>query len=474
MCNIWQVEAQLFSGARDSKKTQHSLVTSNRGFQCKSKQANFQISFASLSYLTMKTSKAQSQASTQEECGVWLDTVDLKQKAKQRRPLRPISEQLNPLARSGGYSLAVALNFTQTKIQIPVNKQSSISSFFTPQRKVAQKAPASPEPSTPSTSTRCASTSLRRVNIGSGTKRKRAAGLESGEQSTGAQPTTLQMSPEGENAAGCKWDRQSFRERAYWEVSHMPHLNMDHQSEEMEEPDKKRRLSVALSPPVETDTHEEECRQDQWSACSSPQYSQDLSEPDSEGQCVLTHQELLVGVRQASDSRTAFPESLQSEGGFRAWLGAQDRSSTQKRAVPSHLISQQLEGKENDLPRSMSSPSPNKMSPPLSPVSTHRWTKPHLPSPQMHVLEQSMKRVLEQPLRECEGDTLAMLFTQDSEGFRVIAHRALVSRSPIKDQTNVLASGRDSIFAADKTLLEEEGEELLFTQDSQGNMVIKH
>ncbi|XP_035651733.1 aurora kinase A and ninein-interacting protein [Oncorhynchus keta] len=415
----------------------------------------------------MKTTKAPSQASTQEECGVWLDTVDLKEKAKQRRPLRPISKQLNPLARSGGYSLAVALNFTQTKIQIPVNKQSSISSFFTPQRKVAQKAPASLEPGTPSTSTRCFSTSLRRVNIGSGTKRKHAARLESGAQSTRAQPTTLQMSPEGENAAGCEWDRQSFRERAYWEVSHMPHLKMDRQSEEMEEPDKKRSLSVNSSPPVETDTHEEECSQDQWSACSIPQYSEDLSEPDSEGQCVLTHQELFVGVRPGS----AFPESLQSEGGFRAWLGAQDRTSTQKRAVPSHLISQQVEGKENDLPRSMSSPSPNKMSPPLSPVSTHRWTKPHLPSPQIHVLEQSMKRVLEQPLRECEGDTLAMLFTQDSEGFRVIAHRALVSRSPIKDQTNVLASGRDSIFAADKTLL---GEELLFTQDSQGNKVIKH
>ncbi|KAM9418471.1 uncharacterized protein aunip isoform 2-T2 [Salvelinus alpinus] len=420
----------------------------------------------------MKTSKAPSQASTQEECGVWLDTVDLKEKAKQRRPLRPISKQLNPLARAGGYSLAVALNFTQTKIQIPVNKQSSISSFFTPQRKVAQKVPASPEASTPSTSIRCASTSLRRVNIGSGTKRKRAAGLESGAQSTGAQPTTLQRSPEGENAAGCELYRQSFRERAYWEVSHMPHLNMDHQSEEMEEPDKKRRLSVNSSPPVETGTHE--CSQYQWSACSSPQYSQYRSETNSEGQCVLTHQELLVGVRQAGDSGTAFPESLQSEGGFRAWLGAQDRTSTQKRAVPSHLISQQVEGKENDLPQSMSSPSPNKMSPPLSPVSTHRWTKQHLPSPQIHVLEQSMKHVLEQPLRECEGDTLAMLFTQDSEGFRVIAHRALVSRSPIKDQTNVLASGRDSIFAADKTLLEEEGEELLFTQDSQGNMVIKH
>lgn len=132
----------------------------------------------------------------------------------------------------------------------------------------------------------------------------------------------------------------------------MPHLKMDRQSDEMEEPDKKRRLSVNSSPPVETDTHEE-CSQDQWSACSSPQYSEDLSEPDSEGQCVLTHQELFDGVRQAGDSGTAFPESLQSEGGFRAWLGAQDRTSTQKRAVPSHLISQQVEGKENDLPRSL-------------------------------------------------------------------------------------------------------------------------
>jgi hypothetical protein len=66
-----------------------------------------------------------------------------------------------------------------------------------------------------------------------------------------------------------------------------------------------------------------------------------------------------------------------------------------------------------------------------------------------------MKRIPEQPLKETEGDTLAMLSTQDSEGLWVIAHCALLSRSPLKDQTKVLASGSDSRCAADKTLQEE-------------------
>lgn len=56
----------------------------------------------------------------------------------QKRHARPISKLLNPLAKGGGYSLAVALNFTQTKMEMPKTQQSSISAFFAPKRRGKQ------------------------------------------------------------------------------------------------------------------------------------------------------------------------------------------------------------------------------------------------------------------------------------------------------------------------------------------------
>uniref|UniRef100_A0A3P9NMM5 Aurora kinase A and ninein interacting protein n=1 Tax=Poecilia reticulata TaxID=8081 RepID=A0A3P9NMM5_POERE len=87
------------------------------------------------SFSIMKNSKAAVQRSAQEECGIWLDTMQLKEK---KRQARPISKLLNPLATGGGYSLAVALNFTQTKMEMPKTKQSSISAFFAPKRRGKQ------------------------------------------------------------------------------------------------------------------------------------------------------------------------------------------------------------------------------------------------------------------------------------------------------------------------------------------------
>ncbi|XP_053531110.1 aurora kinase A and ninein-interacting protein-like [Ictalurus punctatus] len=89
----------------------------------------------------MKSSKSKTckALSSEQECGVWLDADELRAK-KQRKLARPISKLLNPLARSGGYSMAVALNFTQTKMEMPVTKQSTISSFFLPQSKKGKDA----------------------------------------------------------------------------------------------------------------------------------------------------------------------------------------------------------------------------------------------------------------------------------------------------------------------------------------------
>uniref|UniRef100_A0A3Q2UVS9 Uncharacterized protein n=1 Tax=Haplochromis burtoni TaxID=8153 RepID=A0A3Q2UVS9_HAPBU len=123
----------------------------------------------------------------------------------------------------------------------------------------------------------------------------------------------------------------------------------------------------------------------------------------------------------------------------------------------------------------------------FKPVSNHKWTQPKTASPrkqtgQLWEKEESsafqIKRTkpisspLKRQSRELDEDSLATLFTQDSEGFRVIAHRGLHTRSPLKDQSNVSMG----VVSAYKSLPEEEeeDEEMLFTQDSQGNVVIKH
>ncbi|XP_077599149.1 uncharacterized protein aunip [Stigmatopora nigra] len=80
----------------------------------------------------MKIAKAVHPKPVPEECGVWLDTVLLKEKAKQKKTVRPISKMLNPLAKSGRYSLSAMVHFTQTKMEMPRTRQSSINSYFSP------------------------------------------------------------------------------------------------------------------------------------------------------------------------------------------------------------------------------------------------------------------------------------------------------------------------------------------------------
>ncbi|TMS18643.1 Aurora kinase A and ninein-interacting protein [Larimichthys crocea] len=135
----------------------------------------------------------------------------------------------------------------------------------------------------------------------------------------------------------------------------------------------------------------------------------------------------------------------------------------------------------------------------IEPLSNHKWTEPKTASPRKHNPAHLRKKsatevtdshdsqfswtkpssspvkklVPQQSCRAADEDSLAMLFTQDSEGFRVIAHRGLQTRSPLKDQSNMSTGTRRTI--AYKSLVEEDDEdEMLFTQDSQGNLVMKH
>ncbi|XP_054461959.1 uncharacterized protein LOC129097213 [Anoplopoma fimbria] len=415
----------------------------------------------------MKTSKPALLSSAQEECGVWLDTVQLKGKAKQKKLARPISKLLNPFTGGGGYSLAVALNFTQTKMEMPKTKQSSISTFFQPQGRVLNKMSTSKvpnlDPVQPSSSS---TTPTAPTPVASGTKRRREIDLEMFD---------LHNSETGVND---EWKHENVAEpeAALWQEQ-----AAEEQFEEINPPQSKRRFNAASSLPADSQPLPQAWSQDPLLTCS--QYS--------EGEFYLTNQKN-TKTKDVCDSEPTFLKSLQSEDDFGIQINAEARTSTQ------HFHSFQTD-QEKENSRFSSFRSPRKHSPlsHIKPLSDRKCTEPKTESPRKHVplcmlkradkkesLESQFKWTIpsssplkktapQLPCREVDEDSLAMLFTQDSEGFRVIAHRGRQSRSPLKDKSNISSvMVRTSAY---KSIVEkDEEDQMLFTQDSQGNMVIKH
>ncbi|KAK1880492.1 Aurora kinase A and ninein-interacting protein [Dissostichus eleginoides] len=380
----------------------------------------------------MKTSKPSLQTSTQEECGVWLDTVQLKGKAKQKRAPRPISKLLNPFTDGRGYSLSVALNFTQTKIEMPKTKQSALSTFFTAQRRVLNKMTTSEVPNTdhlqPSSSAASSTHALTAPTpVLSGTKRRREMDLEISDLHNS--DPCVYHEWESENVAEPEASEWQEREASHTHSQNMDREYGDEQFEEINPPQSKRRVTAASSFPADSQLPPQAWSQDPLLTFS--QYYDD--------ECDQIHEKNTTG----KNSEPSFPYSLQSEDAF----GIQIDVEEPKSASPQKHIPVQL-WKRADKEE--------------SPESQFKWTKPST---------SLKKRAPQQSCREVDEDSLAMLFTQDSEGFRVIAHRGLQTRSPLKDQSNTNSgTGRTSAY----TSLVEEEDEMLFTQDSQGNMVIKH
>lgn len=132
-----------------------------------------------------------------------------------------------------------------------------------------------------------------------------------------------------------------------------------------------------------------------------------------------------------------------------------------------------LTGKENRRP---SSPIHSARSSPFKRNLISSPAKSRLKDTYTHSL---IKSGNEESGTEMSGDSHALLFTEDSEGFYVIAHRNQNLTSPLKDHSN-LSIEKDSWNSASGKSLDKEDEEsdldaeILFTQDSEGNMVIKH
>ncbi|KAF3707453.1 Aurora kinase A and ninein-interacting protein [Channa argus] len=420
----------------------------------------------------MKTSKPALQTSAQEECGVWLDTLQLKEKAKRKRLARPVSKLLNPFAEGEGYSLAVALNFTQTKMEMPKTKQSSISTFFTSHRRVLNKMSTSEVPKMDLVRCSYLSTSTVPTLVTSGTKRRREADLEKSDI----------CKPESGLDHDCRSENVTIPKAAlgqeHCEASHTPEEHCD----VFKTPQSKRRVTDLSLLAGDSQLLPQAWSQDPL--LTSSQYS------DSE--FYVTNQKKTT-AKNLNNSETRFFTSLESDTfGFR--LDLKGRTSTQK-SLELFNFPQMDHEKENSSALTFNSPKkPSSFSHPRV-LSNPKWTETKTVSPQKHITDQQWKtadkeeiynslskciklrnspfkkRVAEQQSRELDEDSLAMLFTQDSEGFRVIAHRGLHTRSPLKDQTNV-SCGTVNISAYKP--LEDEEDEMLFTQDSEGNQVIKH
>lgn len=172
-----------------------------------------------------------------------------------------------------------------------------------------------------------------------------------------------------------------------------------------------------------------------------------------------------------------FSVSQISERDFRAQLPPRQHTSTQSRPPCPLRSPAKHSGKENcpsNITKSKDlgwSRSPLKMRPPSprSPAAKSRPWEKRCQSPQGPIFKGAQK--------EFETDSMASLFTQDSQGFRVIAHRNQQSWSPLKDRTNKASpagSWEGSVGVLDRDSDQELEAEMLFTQDSQGNLVIKH
>lgn len=184
-------------------------------------------------------------------------------------------------------------------------------------------------------------------------------------------------------------------------------------------------------------------------------------------------------VKDISHSESQFFNSFQSEEAWGVHLDVAATTSTQKslKHIDSSLLDDDKENAKFAPFRSPNkhrtsnlkhahSPSPPKYIP-VHPQekapkeSQLTWTKPR----------RSPVKITQLSCKADDEDSLAMLFTQDSEGFQVIAHGRTRGRNPLEDHSNVNAGMWR--MSAHKSLPEEE-EEMLFTQDSQGNVVIKH
>ncbi|XP_062384909.1 uncharacterized protein LOC134072305 isoform X2 [Sardina pilchardus] len=348
---------------------------------------------------------------------------------------------------------------------MPATKQSTISSFFSPQRKDAEQKPTFPPyKACVNASDTIPIKSAERLSVtdfGCQTSIKNSDTIF--ERHTSDMTSSRDF---GEHSVHlCEKDHLMYSGNWKKEQTFL-HLIRGYESgEEVEEPQGKRRLSELCSIPVSAG------KQTSVQCLPIPE-TLPLSQwehNDQDSQCHKTVHQRNIPVREDSVSQM-------SERDFRAQMPLAEHTSTQRKVCSPLRSPTKHTGKENcpsstarwqDLGKSRS---PLKRRP-LSPSSPAAKSRPSettkCSSPRRSVLKVAQK--------ETETDSMASLFTQDTQGFRVIAHRNHQSSwSPLKDWTNNSSRGGGWKGSSDEDTDQELEAEMLFTQDSQGNLVIKH
>ncbi|XP_056335441.1 aurora kinase A and ninein-interacting protein [Danio aesculapii] len=345
---------------------------------------------------SVRSSKVKPAANREEECGVWLDTKELKEKKQQKQLTRPASRFRSPLSGSGLYNVAL-MSFTQTKLNMPITRQSTISTFFSPK----------PIDCNPETN--------------SGTKRKHGISLDPSVDSI------IHSSEDGDS------EETSANDTKHQRFLHF----INGEDPEEEQPPEKRRL-ISYYTDLNIPDTQEYSNQD-----AGNEYTNQImpeTETENPQNKHFIHSPSL-NIEHLRDQKSSFKASiLTSRSGNEHKPHANLNKEPKPKASPLKRM-----GKENSSP----------INTPSSPF-------------KLKVISSPSKRRLKEkcsslPSNPCKQESVSSMFTQDSEGFCVIAHR---------DQRLQSADLQSADYRSSQE--EESDAEMLFTQDSEGNMVIKH
>ncbi|XP_019728337.1 aurora kinase A and ninein-interacting protein isoform X1 [Hippocampus comes] len=390
---------------------------------------------------SMKTCKGVQSNPAPEECGVWLDTVELKGKAKQKKTVRPISKMLNPLAKAAGYSSAVVFNFTQTKTEMPRTKQSFISSYFSPRSKsdVASEGNLGPETDGEMCEDGDAQEHDEEHNINCEIQEEQPNEMEKNIY-------RKRQKDEMEQNIGRKIREEQpdmLEQKIHRELGEEQPDMMKHSISSKVGEEQPYEMEQNIRPPVRQPDKMKQIihgrvrkeRQDETEQTLWRQVREEQPDKMEREVHLNVPEEQQDEMNHSQESSLPLNRNLinfdVSEEAFRMEVQGK-KTSTQK------LIRLAYSSLNDD--KKESSPLPEGFSPPKKRARQHD-----------------------------DEDSLVRLFTQDSDGFRVIAHRG--RRSPLKNRNNnivVAAATRKPMTTPFDV------KDVLFTQDSQGNMVIKH
>ncbi|XP_028673841.2 aurora kinase A and ninein-interacting protein [Erpetoichthys calabaricus] len=436
-----------------------------------------------------------------EECGIWLDTSQLKEKRKRAPVFRPISKLLNPLSKSG-YNINVAINFTQTRAPMPNTKQTTISSFLTAESSGKKnEVYLNSEIDT----TKCSEFEHNDTKSKSCIRMKDYKGvsghIEMNQASDmkddhGEARLFESHSSDGHLCSKTKDCEASFtsdtfcskysREKSYCITAHQVETELQ---------DKKSLISsteskMTLNPPY---GHKiESCLPQPFASSLSPSNfklnSQTLFTQDSQGNRVIAHKKIKAS-NECVNENVRDAECLNKVPlGRRLTFSPLHMSKLSDSSMPQHT--QCLEGNEsilfekenfdfNSIPRFHSTQKQSNLKSEIFSI----WSNVSYFSRGAIMQDSDLQRPSKRArLHETSSLTQQMLFTQDSEGNKVISHRndrASPRKSPFKDWTNQRRSSQSCSSSKTSTFfhpcLEEDGPDcMLFTQDSEGNIVMKH